>query len=274
MTTKCSMPFQTAILRWSWSKIVFSKCFRGQREESFECIWVLEAKLFPNACRSSVALNFAIFGKIVGYGHFVVWTKWFVAKTLNPLGFESRFANNKKDTFIFTGFNRFVSSLNKTDATLRPKIHYQNAVDYPSILVIAKSVSMNSMGNDKHLLVLQSVHQRFDKICGSNSVSNNGFFFVDFDPIFFSNPFELFESPTEPNQNSYGTFLCIFQTQIKSDASFSKFTRLHDQEPDYWIIRWTYDDKSVGGFAYQTSDHSIGMLFVDGFHFMRTPDKT
>lgn len=168
-------------------------------------------------------------------------------------------------------FILFASRLHatKTDAA---EVPHRNPVGYPSIVVIARSNRMNSMGNNKHLEVLQMVFQRFDKMCDSNSVSTVVIFQLDFDRICCSS-FELFAQFGASGLNLQPHDIQSSTKQVNSDASFSEFTRMPDQEPDYWIIRWTYDNEPVGGFAYQTSDHSIGMLFTDGFRFVQTPDK-
>lgn len=65
----------------------------------------------------------------------------------------------------------------------------------------------------------------------------------------------------------------VSHKQIKSDARISNIPHSAAHEPDYWIVRWSYDDEAANAFAYQIPDHSIGILFFDGFHCMRTSDK-
>lgn len=114
---------------------------------------MLKTELLPGAHHSSIATNSSIFGKVFGYGHFIiVQSKWFVS-------IEIILLEGKKEPH-FKSFAFCSGAANKSDS-----------VDYRSIFVQNKPTLVNTIENGKHLEMLHTVFRRFNDICGSYLVS-------------------------------------------------------------------------------------------------------
>ncbi|XP_031636237.1 serine/threonine-protein kinase PLK1-like isoform X2 [Contarinia nasturtii] len=74
-------------------------------------------------------------------------------------------------------------------------------------------------------------------------------------------------------EDVFDRFNAMCRYYIQSDQNLSDISDVDTFNPVHWVNRWSFDQNSASGFAYELSDGTTGMIFHEGLRFMRTPKK-